>query len=671
MNNKYYILCRNLNKYTMHPVTENPYDVAAIFPEDDWYLSVYFFNEDHRNRYEATLLDYEQHPEKYSSPPSGIAGLTGAITNKLVFDFDNGDDIESARKDAVTVIDRLRFQGVPAESFQVCYSGGKGFSVMVKMSRWLNSPELKALAQNIAGDLPTFDRKIYNDVRVLRLPLTRHQRTGHYKIPVGVDALSNLTIPEIQAQATDLEYVGQLSVEDLYMEECELPETFFKVKQETKTAPNPDPISLDDLDWSLKPKFLSNCKYVVYKGYFKEGSRDHFFTSMAATFKANFPGEKNMVYRMLKTVAENQAAINDCDRFPDKEIWAKVEQVFKPSWLGGQYSCKNDPQLKVICDGLGNHKCNRETTTNEVYSVEGVTGIFRDYANTIDSNTIKTGIASIDENVRMTSGMHIGILASPGAGKTSLLLNILNNTSKAGVKSFFFSMDMYAPLIYQKQLHKLTGLTESQIFTMIKNKDPKLAQYDKQLIEEYSNVRFCFKSGVTVEDIRQIVLDHQDATGDRIKLVAIDYAECLSGPFSDGFANSKAIAHKLKDLASQDGFCVLTLVQPPKTAGDAATPLYSMRQVKGPSDWEQGFGIIMGVYREGYNPNHNEDDHFITINSLKNRMGPMFKVDCAWNGLRGSVEPLDEEGEIELSALRERKAKANISEVSRYGGAFK
>jgi hypothetical protein len=656
---QYYILNRNLNKYSIHPVSENPYDVVSEHPEDDWYLSVYFFNEEHKAQFDKQ---------------GGPAGIQGATTNRLVFDFDNGEDLEAARKDTVTLIDRLRIHGIPPESFQVCYSGGKGFSVLVKTDSNFNSNELKTVCKNIAGDLPTFDKKIYNDVRVLRLPLTRHQRTGHYKIPIGVNELSSLTIPEIQARATDAEYVSQLSVDDLYMEATTVPESLKVAQHTSKESVIIEEISADGIDWSLKPRWMSNCKYAIYKGLFKEGTRDHFFTVMAATFKTQFPDSKEMVYRMLKTVAENQARVNGGDRFPDKDIWLKVEQVFKPTWLGGTYTCKNDDELKSVCDGLGIHKCEPTTKETEVYGINQVTQIFREYANEIDANTIKTGIAPIDENVRITSGMHIGVLGAPGGGKTSMLLNILNNTSKAGIKSFFFSMDMYAPLIYQKQLHKLTGLSEKQLFNMIKSGDPRLAKYDKELTEEYSNVRFCFKSGLTVEDIRQIVLDHQNETGERIKLIAIDYAECIAGPFSDSFANSKIIAHKLKDLAAQDGFCVLTLVQPPKTAGDASTPLYSMTQVKGPSDWAQGFGIIMGVYREGYNPNYSEDDRFITINSLKNRMGAMFKVDCAWNGLRGTIEPLDEQGELELAELRERKSKSNgdnVSSFNKYGGAFK
>lgn len=670
----YYLLLRNLNKYEMVPVETSPYDLIDRHPNDDWYVSVYFFNEEHKEKYDATLADFESNPEKYRNDkgeikrPSGVAGFTNVTTNRLVFDFDNEADLDAARRDALEVIDRLRSHGVTESSMQICYTGSKGFSILVKTDTTFNATELKAICTGLGGDLATFDRKVYNDVRCLRLPLTKHQKTKRYKIPLSIKDLEEMPVEAILERSTDKEWLSSLSTDMLYMEECALPSSILSLhKGKDQPVATADNYSTDvsSIDWSLKPRGISNCKYALMKGFFKEGTRDHFFTVLAATLKAQYPDEKGIVYRFLKGVAENQAKRNNTDRFPDKDIYAKVEQVFKPSWIGGQYSCKNDDELRAFCDSLGVHKCERHEHESEVFSVTNVSQMFRDYAVNIDANTIKMGIGPIDENVRITAGMHVGLLGSPGSGKTSMILNILNNTSKAGVVSFFFSMDMYAPLVYQKQLQRHTGLNEKSIFKMMTEDSAVIEAAERELAEEYKNVRFCFKSGLTVEDMRNIVLQHQQDTGERVKLIAIDYAECISGPFSDPFANSRIIAHKLKDLASQDGFCVVTLVQPPKVAGDAATPLYSMRQVKGPSDWEQGFSIILGIYREGCNPNTSENDRFITVNSLKNRMGPMFRVDCAWNGLRGTIDPLSHEEQIELDQLRQSKSK-NEDSTSAY-----
>lgn len=658
---QYYLLCRNLMHYEMVSMDTNPYDIISSHPNADWYMSVYQFNEQHKALYESVLSDYQQNPEKYNNKkPSGIAGLTGATTNFLVFDFDS-KDIELARKDTVSVVDKLLLNGIPKASMQICYSGSKGFSLIIETSSTFNSTQAKTIAKELANGCSTWDPKIYNDVRVLRLPLTRHQKTGHYKIPLSIEQLRSSTVPEIQEAATNAQLIGQLGIEDLLMEQCDVPQSILALSNKTtntraERVRQETTLETDDIDWSLKPKWLSNCKYAIFKGFFEEGTRDQFFSIMAATFKSQFPDDQGMVYRMLKTVAENQAKRNRCDRYPDAELWVKAQQVFKPGWQGGTYSCKNNDDLHEYCAGLVEHKCHETTDDKAAYDISEVKRFFRKYASEIDQNTIKTGIQAIDDYTRVTIGMHVGILAAPGAGKTTMILSILKNTSLAGIKSMFFSMDMYGPLIYQKQIQNLTGLQDNEIFEMIKTNDPKLDAIDAELEEIYKNVKFVFKSGLTVDEIREMTLDYQNSSGEKVTLVATDYAECIAGPFSDGFANSKVIAHKLKDLASQDNLCVITLVQPPKAAGDASVPLTSMRQVKGPSDWEQGFSLILGLYREGYNTLSSVQDRFITINSLKNRMGGSFSVDCAWNGQRGTIEELDALGHEEIKRLRQNKS---------------
>jgi hypothetical protein len=71
---------------------------------------------------------------------------------------------------------------------------------------------------------------------------------------------------------------------------------------------------------------------------------------------------------------------------------------------------------------------------------------------------------------------------------------------------------------------------------------------------------------------------------------------------------------------------------------------------------EQSFRAVLGIYREGFGPNRPEDDRFITINALKNTMGPLFSVDNYWDGTRGEIRPLDETGEMDLADLRKRKS---------------
>jgi replicative DNA helicase len=257
--------------------------------------------------------------------------------------------------------------------------------------------------------------------------------------------------------------------------------------------------------------------------------------------------------------------------------------------------------------------------------------------------------------VQLTVGMPVGLLGAPSSGKTSLSLDILRNTSRDGIHSAFFSMDMYGPLVYLKQIQKHEGLPMKESIRRWKT-DPKWkAKVKEEIDRDYKNVRFSLRSGHTVQEMRDIVLEQQDRTGEKIKLVLIDYLECISGPYSDPTANTAKIAGELKDFAMEMGVCVITLVQPPKSAGDASEPLLSMRNVKGASMLEQSFRVILGIYREGFSPQAPEWDRFITVNALKNTMGPLFSVDNYWDGIRGEILQIDSEGLMDLKQLRERR----------------
>jgi hypothetical protein len=215
-------------------------------------------------------------------------------------------------------------------------------------------------------------------------------------------------------------------------------------------------------------------------------------------------------------------------------------------------------------------------------------------------------------------------------------------------------MDMYGPLVYMKQIQNLYGLNSDQIHHIFKHDKRKADQIKEEVKEKYKNVKFSLKAGHTVQEMRDIISDHQERTGDKVKLVMIDYLECISGPYSDATANSAKIAGELRDFATEMDTCTLTLLQPAKAAGDASCPLLSMRQIKGSSMLEQSFRAILGIYREGFGPSSTQDK-FITINALKNTMGPLFSIDCYWDGSKCDIRPIDDIGQEELFELRQTK----------------
>jgi replicative DNA helicase len=270
-------------------------------------------------------------------------------------------------------------------------------------------------------------------------------------------------------------------------------------------------------------------------------------------------------------------------------------------------------------------------------------------------NTIKTGIKSLDESVLITSGMMISLLAAPGAGKTSFANLFVENLSQNGENTLFFSLDMYQPLLFSRLLQKHCGYSAQVIMDMFESgsMDEPLIQAFNQVLEDFSNVNFCFKTGPTVEEIEQEILRYQKQSGKKVKLLVLDYLEKIRGPFADSTANSAYIASRVSDLAKKYHLAVLLLVQPSKMAGDPRDELNSYRKIKGSSVIEQDSRVVLTLSRPGYNPQDMSKDKFACISVVKNNMGPLTKLDYAWDGVAGQFSELDSAGRVELRKLRQ------------------
>lgn len=112
-----------------------------------------------------------------------------ARLGSLYFDLDHKEDINISYEDANKIYRYVR-QFVPGEVITVYFSGAKGFHIEVEaialgVSVSENLPEVyKFIAHDLEKklDLKTMDYKVYDYRRIWRLPNTKHQATGLYKV---------------------------------------------------------------------------------------------------------------------------------------------------------------------------------------------------------------------------------------------------------------------------------------------------------------------------------------------------------------------------------------------------------------------------------------------------------------------------------------------------------
>lgn len=607
-------------------------------PFQDYYTSVYKYNEDQYQKFQQT---------------GTIAGVTDVVTDLLVFDFDS-EDTEVAKKDAIEICKRLIEKGIDQKDLRIAFSGSKGFHVEVKHNKLFTPTEHKAIAKQLADGLPTFDTKVYDHARPFRVVGSVNKKTNLYKIPLTHKSLNTLSIEQIKKRA---ESISNVDASEFEFDTVDLPEGITVLKEYKKEyKPKVKQLDTKGIDWSLKPKWLTNCKYSLQSGNFSSGERSNSLICLAATYK-NQGFEKEHTYRILKGVAEKQSLRTGQERFSDTEIFTNIiGEVYSDGWKGGQFTCREVGNwLHDYCQGLGDKKCSHKEDADCFIEIDEFASKFTDFATNINKNKLRLGVPSIDDKVMVSTSMLVGLLGAPSAGKTSLMLNFLDQSNQDGIDSVFFSMDMGLPLVYLRLIQKHFGLQKDDVFNLFMHNPEKVKDITDKIKERYALTKFSFKTGMTVEGMRNAVIDHQDRTGRRVKLIGVDYLECVSGPYSDPTANSGLIANQLKDMANDLDVCVMLLLQTQKQSGDPSDPLLSMRNVKGSSVIEQACSVIFSMSRPGFSPTNPEDDVFATISTVKDRMGSLMSVDCKWHGLTGSFGILPDEDRAKLADVRERK----------------
>jgi KaiC/GvpD/RAD55 family RecA-like ATPase len=616
-------------------------------PNKDYYISIYKYNEEQKKRVDQK---------------GTISGIKDVTTDILVWDFDSSTNPELARQDTVTLAHRLvNKYNVDPDSIQCYYSGSKGFHVVLYLgTKQVNPEEFKKATTTIAEGLKTFDVVVSDPARVIRMEYTKHPKTGLFKIPLHISEVDEMSMDNIKDLA-------KTSREDMEFSAAPvaLPEVLFKAPEKKKEPAK-------EMEESTKPpKGWKEYKWSIAQGNFESGERHQALMVLAATCRA-LGYDKEQTYYMCKSALKKQARRTGQDEFPKEELWENIieESVFSDRWEGGQYSPKTNPWLAKYCERMGFKEDEKDEPA--CVDLDILTNQFSDYAINFEQNIIKTGITELDENVMFSTSTLNGLLGQPGSGKTTMALNFLLNTSLNGIPSIFLSLDMGAPIVYAKLVQKATGYTFKKALELFRTNPQKAKEIANGIKHEYRNVGFNFKSGLTVSDIGQIISRHTETTGNKPRLLVIDYLECLAGPYSDATANAALIANQLKDLANQEEISILLLLQTQKhSTPDISDPLLSMKQIKGSSVIEQACSTVVTLWREGYNPRFIDDDKYISFAVVKNRFGSLWQGDFSWEPIKGHIRSLSEEEREEFENFKERKKQQRANdarEMEEWGG---
>lgn len=164
------------------------------------YPAVSIFSKNH-NQYSVFSSAY-----RYSSTDIDKADLYG----DLYLDFDDAGSFENVRKDALMALSYLKIcYKIQEQYVRIYFSGNKGVHLIVPAEILGIEPMnllhgvFKFIANSIKSYTPnkTIDTKIYDNKRMFRIPNTKHEKSGLYKIPITSEELRTFSEEQIRAMA--------------------------------------------------------------------------------------------------------------------------------------------------------------------------------------------------------------------------------------------------------------------------------------------------------------------------------------------------------------------------------------------------------------------------------------------------------------------------------------
>jgi len=162
--------------------------------------------------YDQSIYSHMQTRVSKKYPRGNVEGYEGPLfCDEVVFDFDGGEtaeEIDMARQDVRTLANRLATKyKLPVNDISLYFSGGKGFHLVVSAEHFGGFPNnekvpeiVRETVRQLAGDLKTLDMGLYTVTRIIRLPNSKHEGTGLFKIPLKPEELS-MEVEEITAIA--------------------------------------------------------------------------------------------------------------------------------------------------------------------------------------------------------------------------------------------------------------------------------------------------------------------------------------------------------------------------------------------------------------------------------------------------------------------------------------
>ena len=279
---------------------------------------------------------------RYDKPNIREANMIG----NLYIDFDVSDiqtDFEHVREDVLRTVAALKaIFGIEPDCMEFYFSGNKGVHLIIpaEVLGVQPHPELHMIFKQIAEDMnkltkhKTIDTRIYDKVRLFRIPNSIHPKTRLYKISITLDELKNLSLPELQRLARQPRpakrarriYSTQANrIYQDYVKEWEKEKKRMKARKKRASTTTLD--------------FMPPCiQHLLYEGA-TEGKRNNSVAVLASYFLQRGVSEEEALERLL--VWNDERCIPS---LPEREIEKTVQSIYRIAY---KYGCQKIQEVSI------------------------------------------------------------------------------------------------------------------------------------------------------------------------------------------------------------------------------------------------------------------------------------------------------------------------------------
>jgi len=230
------------------------------------------------------------------------------------------------------------------------------------------------------------------------------------------------------------------------------------------------------------------------------------------------------------------------------------------------------------------------------------------------SPKILTGYECLDRNYGqlLPNQLHI-IAARPRMGKSMFALNVAVNIAKQGFKVLYFSLEMGELQTMTRYMQVVHGIPQKQ-FTDLSN--DFLGKFG-DLTPPNDNLFFCYKAGVTLDDVESQIIKQKEIVGN-VDVVVVDHMHLMRAQADNPTQESMMISRGLKIISGTQNVSIIALAQMNREVEKRTTKEPQLSDIAQSGAIEQDAETVLFLHRDE-DPDCNPDE--LKLICRKNRNG--------------------------------------------------